>query len=240
MIHVFFVPGMFGSTIEYVLRNYTNELVPVSGEILDDGSLHSFAKQAHPLDIEDVNRLSKIVNNPYNELSVTTPIYPFKKNHLPEIITAFDPVIGLDDKCILLYANNVASAELNILFQYYKICIGLKRGLDIFCNSNSHNIVNWNKDYQHWKDMQDWEFREWFSLFYVEWVQEWIDSCTQVPADWLKIQNVDFSAGGFQAKYGDKLSSVLDINCFDDRMSDMSKNPLQISIVIFSKLEINF
>jgi hypothetical protein len=25
------------------------------------------------------------------------------------------------------------------------------------------------------------------------------------------VQNVDFSAGGFQAKYGDKLSSVLDI-----------------------------
>jgi hypothetical protein len=25
------------------------------------------------------------------------------------------------------------------------------------------------------------------------------------------VQNVDFSAGGFQAKFGDKLSSVLDI-----------------------------
>ena len=25
------------------------------------------------------------------------------------------------------------------------------------------------------------------------------------------VENVDFSAGGFQAKYGDKMSSVLDI-----------------------------
>lgn len=195
MIHVFFVPGMFGSTIEYVLRNYTNELAPASGEILDDGSLHSFAKQAHLKDIEGVNTLSEIVNNLYNDndISITTPIYPFKKNHLPEIITAFQLIIGLDDRCILLYANDVASAELNILFQYYKICLGkLKKGLDTFYGSNNHNFANWNKDYQHWKDMQDWELREWFSLFYVEYVQEWIDSCTQVPADWLKIRNVDF------------------------------------------------
>jgi hypothetical protein len=39
--------------------------------------------------------------------------------------------------------------------------------------------------------MQSWELREWFSLFYVSWVQEWINSQAQVPADWLKVRNVD-------------------------------------------------
>ena len=35
------------------------------------------------------------------------------------------------------------------------------------------------------------------------------------------VQNVDFSSGGFQAKYGDKLSSVLDITY---------KNPYQFEV----------
>jgi hypothetical protein len=100
--------------------------------------------------------------------------------------------MSVDDRCVLLYAENLADAEINILFQYHKICVGLNKTLEIFCRNNTHNIVNWNKDYQHWTDMQLWEFREWFSLFYVSWIQEWIDSQTQVPAHWLKIRNVDF------------------------------------------------
>jgi hypothetical protein len=188
MIHVFFVPGMFGSTIEYVLRNYTNEYETVPGRILDNGSLHVFAKQAHLTDLSSVYNLS----NKTNKSTITTPIYPFNKSHLPEILTAFESVMSVDDRCVLLYAENLADAEINILFQYHKICVGLNKTLEIFCSNNTLNIVNWNKDYQHWKDMQDWELREWFSLFYVSWIQEWIDSQTQVPADWLKIRNVDF------------------------------------------------
>jgi hypothetical protein len=187
MIHVFFVPGMFGSTIEYVLRNYTNEYKTVPGRILDDGSLHLFAKQAHLLDLSSVYNLP----NEINKSTITTPIYPFKESHLPEILTAFESIMSVDDRCVLLYAENLADAEINILFQYHKICVGLNKTLEIFCRNNTHNIVNWNKDYQHWKDMQLWELREWFSLFYVSWIQEWINSQTQVPTDWLKIRNVD-------------------------------------------------
>jgi hypothetical protein len=50
MICVFFVPGMFGSTVEYVLRAFTNELDNIDAEILSDGSMHSFKTQMHLTD----------------------------------------------------------------------------------------------------------------------------------------------------------------------------------------------
>jgi hypothetical protein len=34
-----------------------------------------------------------------------------------------------------------------------------------------------------------WEFREWFSIFYPSWIQEWQDSCKQVPGNWLQISS---------------------------------------------------
>jgi hypothetical protein len=96
------------------------------------------------------------------------------------------------DRSILLYAPDRNSAELNILFQYYKIANGVpNKGLDIFSKHNSHNIVNWNKDYTHWNQMQSWEWREWFSLFYGSWVQEWIDSKNQVGDNFFVVANTD-------------------------------------------------
>jgi hypothetical protein len=150
--------------------------------------MHSFKKQFHPKDLSRLYNFSNVTD----KVSITTLTYPFKQSHLPEILDAFKSKFSVDDQFILMYAENLADAEINILFQYHKICIGLKKTSDIFCDNNSHDIINWNKNYRHWKDMQDWELREWFSLFYVKWIQEWIDSQTQVPADWLKIRNVDF------------------------------------------------
>ena len=186
MIHVFFVPGMFGSTIEYVLRTFSQEYDSIDGVILPDGSMHSYNKELHIFQEDMLTNLKKIQHN-----SITTPIYPFKTFHLPEILDYHDPYLGENSRSILMYANNLRSAELNMLFQYHKVCIGLDQGLDGFCDSNSHNITQWNPAYKHWKEMQTWELREWFSLFYVEWIQEWIQSQYQVPEDFLKIINTD-------------------------------------------------
>jgi hypothetical protein len=185
MINIFFVPGMFGSTVEYVLRSFTKEHVPVESAVInDDGSMHSFSKQFHP---KSLDSLDKFVDSDIN-----TPIYPFKECHLPEILKFFQTRIG-NGKSILIYADSLRSAELNILFQYYKIAFGkhIKLGLEIFAGKNDHNIINWNPEYKNWIEMKPWEFREWFSLFYVSWVQEWIESPSQVSDTFLKIKNID-------------------------------------------------
>lgn len=194
MIQVFFVPGMFGSTIEYIARSYSNELTPVVGSILADGSMHSFRKLAHPTNIGYLDELFKLgrLSALGTSLEVMTPIYPFRDRSLPSILDYFHQHSVGDEVRILIHADNVRAAELNMLFQYYKIAIGLRRGLDIFFYGNEHNITSWNMNYTHWSQMKTWQLREWFSLYYVDWVSEWIDSVHQVGPEFLTIKNTDF------------------------------------------------
>jgi hypothetical protein len=188
MIQVFFVPGMFGSTTEYVMRSYSNELTPVDGKILADGSMHSFTKSAHFVDIEHISEFF----DSNRVVEVTTPIYPFKQQHLPEILEYFNKYNIVSDPCILIHAGDTTAAELNMLFQYHKISSGLGIGLDIFCSGNEHNITAWSPDYTHWSEMHTWQLREWISLFYVQWCQEWIESPKCVDSRFLTVKNTDF------------------------------------------------
>ena len=188
MIHVFFVPGMFGSTLEYVLRNYSNEYTSVDADVLPDGSMHSFDKECHPTRQSEIDLQLKLINND----SITIPIYPFQTLHLPEILEKYTEYINGASKEILVYAADTRDAELNMLFQYHKIATGsYQQGLDIFCSGNEYDITNWNIDYKNWNEMQQWQLREWISLFYVAWVQEWIESQHQVGANFYKVSNIE-------------------------------------------------
>lgn len=188
MIHILFVPGMFGSTIEHVLRSYTKEYTPTGGVIDKFGALHTFTKEFHPTDGSKIYKhLDKLTED-----SITTPIYPFIDSRLPDILKEFDNIFNSQHKCMLLHAPNREAAEINMLFQYHKIVLGLEKSLDAFYSGiKNSNFKRWNKSYQSWADLKPWEFREWFSLFYVEWIQEWIDSKNQVANYFLKISNVD-------------------------------------------------
>jgi hypothetical protein len=183
---------MFGSTIEYVLRNFTEEHTPIDAYICDDGSMHSFSKEAHIVNRESID--FELLNQ---DLKIATPIYPFKNSHLPvrlpEILNIYKNFTSGPN--ILMYADSLSSAELNILFQFYKIAEGkiAKLGLDIFSTNNNINIniLQWNSTYTSWRDMKRWEWREWFSLFYVDWVLEWQVSNEQAPESFLKIKNTN-------------------------------------------------
>ena len=177
---------MFGSTIEYALRTFSQEYDCVDAVILPDGSMHhSYDKEMHIAKKDELNDLKKIQSD-----TITTPIYPFRDLDLPQILDYFSLYLE-DSRPILVYADNLRSVELNLLFQYHKCCIGAGEGLGIFCHHNSHNIIHWNPEYKHWKEMQPWELREWFSLFYAEGTQEWIQSQNQVSDSFLKITNVE-------------------------------------------------
>ena len=87
MIHVFYVPGMFGATIEYVLRDFTNELEPTNALLGSDGSMHSFKRQNLP------KNKSMLDNIKMGEIS--TPPYPFGDLHLPEMLELYPINVGL-------------------------------------------------------------------------------------------------------------------------------------------------
>lgn len=190
MIHVFFDCGSFGSTIEAVLRNYTDHSTPIDAKILDDGSMHSFRKEQHMSDIETLDNFLQL--DVPNSKAITTPTYPFKEFKFPAIIDHFSLIKSWkDDIKILIFQPDLRACELNLLFKYIKVCVGFDLGLGMIVGENQHNILNWNKDYTHWSQMRPWELREWFSIYYPGYVQEFIDSQNQVDDSWLKLTNID-------------------------------------------------
>jgi hypothetical protein len=189
MIHMFYVPGMFVSTLEYVLRCYTEEYQPIDAEVLDDGSMHGYNRLYHP---RNKKTLEDFFQSNAPQDAIISPIYPFREYHLPELLQQYKSYKIESDNCILIHAQDTRAAELNMLFQYHKIAMGsLNIGMDIFFEANEHNIVAWNKDYTHWSDMQSWQLREWLSLYYVQYVKEWIDSQHQVEDNFLLLTNTE-------------------------------------------------
>lgn len=189
MIHVMFVPGMFGSTVEFVLRSHTTVGDNPQGQINSDGSMHSFSKQFHSTWISAPETLD-------NNTWITTPIYPESNMHLPEIIDKMQKYCRSwqSDKKILIHAFDQQWAEINMLFQYHKIAIGLNHGLDIFFSGlDANSVKQWNPLYRTFKDLKQWELREWLSLFYPVWIQEWINSPVHVDHDVLTISNKEIA-----------------------------------------------
>jgi len=190
VIHVFFDCGSFGSTIEYVLHNYTNHENKIDGHIMSDGSMHSFKKEYH---ITDTKQLSDFLSADPGHNSITTPNYPFKEFKLPALIEYFSTVPSWEsDKKILIYQQTLEQAELNLLFKYHKVCTSyINAGIGVLFGDNKHNLAGWNQNYTHWSQMQAWELREWFSIFYPGWLNEFTTAPTHVSNDWLVITNVD-------------------------------------------------
>jgi hypothetical protein len=196
MIHIFFDPGSFGSTIESVLRNYTDHSTPIESKILDDGSMHSYRKEQHVINTDVLNKFLQmdIAGNGVNDNTITTPTYPYNESKFPAILDRFSSIKSWKtDVKILIFQPDLRACELNLLFKYYKMCFGyINTGLGVgMFGDNRHDIVNWNKDYTDWTQMKIWELREWFSLYYPGYVQEFIVSQHQVDDNWLKLTNTD-------------------------------------------------
>ena len=191
MIAVFFTPGMFGSTIDYVLRTFSQEInANFESDIQSNGSMHNHTKDKH---IIRYDKFVDFLKKDDHDISVVTPIYPFLNKKLPAIIVENSEQLDKFSHRILIYADNQEYAEINMLFQYYKIVLTNidSSGLDIYCNGNEKNITSWNPNYTHWTQMKCWELREWLSLFYPSWTQEWINSQNQVDDTWLTIGTKD-------------------------------------------------
>lgn len=191
MIHIFFDPGSFGSTVEFVIHNYTNHSHKVSGYIRSDGSLHSYHKQHH---VCNAMSLQDFVGKNKTDNTVTTPIYPFDSLKLPEIIQHFEQLPSWhQDTKILIYQPTIRAVELNLLFKYHKVVTGsLNMGLGVLVGDNAHNLSGWNVNYTHWNQMKPWELREWFSIFYADYHDQLTNAKEHVDLDqWLVVTNLE-------------------------------------------------
>ena len=202
MIHILFVSGAFGSMVRYVARQYNSELADykisssVDDLILSDGSMHSKDNYVNTGHWRTVKELEDYFDNKIDQdIVLSSPLYPMADAQAESIIKLFNERRPTD-KYIFIYAADLDQAELIILAKYYKIANGvLNGGLKKICDGdNQHNLVNWNPLYTSWSQMQPWELRVWFSIFYPGWCQEWIDAKQYVPATWLLISSGDILA----------------------------------------------
>ena len=162
------MPGMFGSFVEYTLKNINTKLDTT--QILDDGSMHFYQKDYHVAD-------EQVFASKPRDVEILSIVYPWKKMHLDEILLLDQSL--QDRKTIFLHADNLKDRELNLLFHYYKCAFGvdMQFGLELYKDPDEkENVKKWNSDYQTLSDMQPWEYREWFSYYYPQFTQEWQDS----------------------------------------------------------------
>lgn len=186
MIHILFVHGSFGSMFEWGIRTHSNVYPPIPLEMKEDGSMHIHNKMCH---IYDKSGLEIIKDLPTD--TITTIIYPMVDMDASDLIKFFKSDSFVNDKIIIVTIPNPDITEIMILMQYYKIRIGINKTLDELIGENKNDIIKWNTNYQHWSDMQIWECREWFSLFYETWARNWILSKEQIPHTWLLVDPID-------------------------------------------------
>lgn len=174
MIIVLFPSGAFGSTIEYSIRQFSNELRKVEATVTEFGSMHSYTKEFHPITFEE---FLKIKNNNYE---IVTPVYPghnYKTSS--ETIKELKRSINLSQKVVLVYFSNLDMAKRNQLFGFYKI-------------SNFLNVIMkdkqtaWNVSYNSYTDMQPFELREALSLF-IDQQSEKLEISKVIDKNWLCI-----------------------------------------------------
>lgn len=154
-VDIYFNPGMFGSTIEYMLRQFTNEFNTVNCDIAADGSMHRFVKEYHKK-ITEVDLI--------DDYEIGTIFYPHENSAIAS------RVIPTERKNIVILSRSFNEIELNLLFQYNKIMNGtiVKGGLDVMfgISVDTSTVAQWNPQANNWQDLERWQLRELISLFY--------------------------------------------------------------------------
>jgi len=153
MIIVLFPPGAFGSTVEYCLRQFSQELTKKSAVVLEDGSMHGYDKEFHPIFIDD------FIDSNKNFFEIVTPVYPGKDfMTAQQTVSKLEKHIDGNQKLILIHLPTFDMAERNQLFCYHKIP-------DLLETVMKNKSQDWNSNYKSWKDMQIFELREALSFF---------------------------------------------------------------------------
>jgi hypothetical protein len=177
MITVLFVAGSFGSTVEYCLRQFSNELTKVNTSatsILANGSMHGYRKEFHPV------RMSEILAGQHLCPEIATPVYPSMDYMSPaETIKKIQPAITNNKKVVLIYFSTLRMAERNQLFCYYKLP-------DFIDHIMQNKHVQWNKQYNSWHDMQSHELREALS-FYIDQLDQYLEIQEKINQNWMQI-----------------------------------------------------
>ena len=190
---------MFGHTTEFVIRKFSKEYntikdlplqaaifeKPITDLILPDGSMHSYRKEIHKIDYENIP--TPKIN------SIVSPIYPSEFYNLKDIADKFSKFDGYSSSSrIVMYADSLEAAEFNMLVQWKKVISLPNTGERVMFGNFNNDVDLWNEKYTSFEDAERWELREWFSIFYSGWTSKWIDNHHEVDSQYLKISNSEY------------------------------------------------
>lgn len=174
MIAILYPIGTFGTTLEYCLKNFSRELTKVRAYVKDDGSMHSFSKEFHPITFQ------QFVDNQSETYEVISPTYPTQDYVNPvDSLIQWKNILPKDCHCIVVYFDNREQYERNVLFCYYKIPTFLDHVL-------KNKAQDWNREYESHHDMKVWELREALS-FYIDQFDNYAGISEHIPDDFMKI-----------------------------------------------------
>ena len=144
--------GAFGSTLDYAMHEFSNELTKISAQVLDDGSMHSYHKEYHATTIDFVEQ------QPVGQYKTATIIYPGLDYLSPiDAVRKIKQILPPGQKVILIHFDTLDQVYRNQLFAYHKIPEYLNNVL-------KDKPRFWNPNYQAVSDMQIYECREALSL----------------------------------------------------------------------------
>ena len=165
-----FPAGAFGSTMEYALRNFSNELPSIEATVLDNGNMHSFNKEFHPKTVDNWDQV--------DNWNIATPVYP-GLDYLNPVTTVqqIKNKISAEQKLILIHFDTADQVYRNCLFAYYKTHKFLEYTL-------KDKPPQWNPKYTCVADMQPYELREALSFSLGE-VTDYLQVAAQSQPNWL-------------------------------------------------------
>jgi hypothetical protein len=178
MIVVIFPVGAFGSTIEYSLRQFSNELTKIKAHVMQNGSIHSYSKEFHPITISQIKKLTDW------SIEIATPIYPGLDFLSPlQTMIEFEKIIPDDKKVVVVHTNTLEMAERTQLFAYHKN------------NDFLHRVVkdkekSWNSNYTSYNCMKKYELREALS-YHIDQQKNHLEIGNHIIKDWLYISADD-------------------------------------------------
>lgn len=174
MIAILYPIGTFGTTLEYCLKNFSRELTRVEAYVKDDGSMHSFSKEFHPITFQ------QYLDKKSETYEVISPTYPTQDYTKPlDSLIQWSNILPKQCHCIVVYFDSREQYERNVLFCYYKIP-------SFFDHVLKDKAQDWNHSYASHHDMQVWELREALS-FYIDQYDNYADIGQHIPKNFMKI-----------------------------------------------------
>ena len=183
MIHVIFPAGGFGSTIEYCLRQYTQEYYDSSldNHTVDsrDGSVHGFTL-FHPVCKKELKKIHIV------DKKITTPIYGNRDQSPQEVLDTINNLIDINDNVIFVKLNNFDESIFVWLINLYK-CQKVTTKANHCDEIISANFFHYSDNKN---ELEFWQKREILALNFAE---NSLYNLKGIKSSWISVSTTDLS-----------------------------------------------